>query len=659
MGSDEQSSKPTGLRRRLGVLEKAHSLSSHSSLDDPKNKQKAAPASMEQHHAEEASGQSHSSFTDYETYSESSESEDSPDGARTPVPEQPRRAAPSRSNSFRTDPPPYTSASKDRSWYEFDLAVVAALVMPVGNWLTGGEHIKNLLVIMLILFYLHQVIEVPWSLYQKSRQRQPPSSSIPSSSNSKELRYHSKASSELRFYEFLFLMLASASPFIGAYTLRYLSVTLTDTDILTSWFNIALFVVTTGIRPWTHLIQRLNRRITDLHDVVHYPTPESSSETADAMRIELADMKSKIQTLQKALADLNSKLVRDTDEIYDYVDDAVEMVEKSAKKHERKCEKQEGRVKELEVSLETMKKMRRPRPHSLSFPENPPRSSSSFSLPPKLSSAMATISSVLPPWLPLASLLPTPPSSSPTSPPQYEPKHSPSATVTRYSILSLSSPDGLATIPEENYQSQLNSPSSASTSTASTPSSSSGSSTVHANGRNSSGNMSSKTPNGISTTTALVSTTGGTSSPTRRNPNRTSQNASSSSSSRSPSPPSPSSDRHSSSRSSSRASSHRQDAKLGLFQRLLASNKTVTFTHRACRKMQNPQLLEYRSKIVYPEGRAMGMVTMSFLVTTFFDHANGFRAEVFIRGEHWTYEKNVWRRTGAGRVPVIRCVRET
>ena len=46
-----------------------------------------------------------------------------------------------------------------RAWYEFDLAVVVALVSPIGNWLTGGDHIKNLLLVSLLIFYLHQIVE--------------------------------------------------------------------------------------------------------------------------------------------------------------------------------------------------------------------------------------------------------------------------------------------------------------------------------------------------------------------------------------------------------------------------------------------------------------------------------------------------------------------
>ena len=54
---------------------------------------------------------------------------------------------------------PSSMSPSSRAWYEFDLAVVVALVSPIGNWLTGGDHIKNILLIVLLIFYLHQITE--------------------------------------------------------------------------------------------------------------------------------------------------------------------------------------------------------------------------------------------------------------------------------------------------------------------------------------------------------------------------------------------------------------------------------------------------------------------------------------------------------------------
>ena len=41
----------------------------------------------------------------------------------------------------------------------YDLSIVVALVSPIGNWLTGGDHVKNVLLMLLLIFYLHQVVE--------------------------------------------------------------------------------------------------------------------------------------------------------------------------------------------------------------------------------------------------------------------------------------------------------------------------------------------------------------------------------------------------------------------------------------------------------------------------------------------------------------------
>lgn len=52
-----------------------------------------------------------------------------------------------------------TSAKKAGSWADLDLSIIVALVSPIGNWLTGGDHIKNLFLIILLIFYLHQIVE--------------------------------------------------------------------------------------------------------------------------------------------------------------------------------------------------------------------------------------------------------------------------------------------------------------------------------------------------------------------------------------------------------------------------------------------------------------------------------------------------------------------
>jgi hypothetical protein len=76
----------------------------------------------------------------------------------------PRRTVPSRSFDREPDeqgfdsPDPLANTT-GRAWYKFDTAVIVALLSPFGKWLTGGDHVKHLLFIALVVYYLHQVIE--------------------------------------------------------------------------------------------------------------------------------------------------------------------------------------------------------------------------------------------------------------------------------------------------------------------------------------------------------------------------------------------------------------------------------------------------------------------------------------------------------------------
>jgi hypothetical protein len=44
-------------------------------------------------------------------------------------------------------------------WFGYDLSIIVALVSPIGNMLTGGDHVKNILLLLLLVYYLHQLVE--------------------------------------------------------------------------------------------------------------------------------------------------------------------------------------------------------------------------------------------------------------------------------------------------------------------------------------------------------------------------------------------------------------------------------------------------------------------------------------------------------------------
>jgi hypothetical protein len=91
--------------------------------------------------------------------SESESSEES--GFETPSPpaRPPARSPLEQNENGSSERFQNVERDNSKGWYEFDLSVIVALVSPIGNWLTGGDYIKNLLLILLLIFYLHQIIE--------------------------------------------------------------------------------------------------------------------------------------------------------------------------------------------------------------------------------------------------------------------------------------------------------------------------------------------------------------------------------------------------------------------------------------------------------------------------------------------------------------------
>ncbi|KAG6827954.1 hypothetical protein H0H87_003286 [Tephrocybe sp. NHM501043] len=206
-----------------------------------------------------------------------------------------RKVSDSRKAAPQAAPPPPKDPS--RAWYEFDLAVVVALVSPIGNWLTGGDHIKNVFLIMLLVFYLHQIIE-------------------------------------------------------SAMFLRYATAAVIGEESV-SWFSTALFVLATGMRPWSHVIERLRQRTADLHDVIHYPSLKDIS--SEDMGVQMAEVLKRVEHLERGLSKAKARLVDTTEEVYDYVEEAVTIVDRAVKRHEKKYEKQELKVREMEEALDGLK----------------------------------------------------------------------------------------------------------------------------------------------------------------------------------------------------------------------------------------------------------------------------------------------------------------
>jgi hypothetical protein len=256
---------------------------------------------------------------------------------------------------------PTTISSETRlsSWSDLDLSVVVALVSPIGHWLTGGDHIKNLFLIVLLIFYLHQLIQVPWELYRASLPRRPPPNlqSHPKDAKSRVIQL---AHSELRTHQGFYLLLTVFSPLIGAMFLRFVLTSVSGADQI-SWFSTTLFVLATGMRPWSHLLSRLRQRTQDLHDTIHYPSPES----AFVATRRLQGAMKRVDTLERELKDIKGRVASNAgvEEVYEDLNGGLEDIEKVMKQNQRRADaarvSQEKRLAALEKSVAFLLEERR------------------------------------------------------------------------------------------------------------------------------------------------------------------------------------------------------------------------------------------------------------------------------------------------------------
>ncbi|CAL1697600.1 unnamed protein product [Somion occarium] len=274
----------------------------------------------------------------------------------------------SQESSIKDHSVPKTPKPKSGSWSELDLSLVVALVSPIGNWLTGSDHIKNLLLIAFLIFYLHQLIEVPWQLYHASRPRRSPRRARTASGSSDTSNASNQAielaASELHTQELFYLSLTVISPLLGAYLIRYILTTLEGVDNL-SWFSTTLFVLATGIRPWSHLIARLRHRTQALHDAVHYPSEDSAVRHQAHVDKKLHSILQRLETISEAVSDLQVKTAKlePLREVCDDLSEGLGDVERSLLRHDRKVESvrvsQDMRLSALETSLVHLEERRR------------------------------------------------------------------------------------------------------------------------------------------------------------------------------------------------------------------------------------------------------------------------------------------------------------
>lgn len=117
--------------------------------------------------------------------------------------------------------------------------------------------------------------------------------------------------------------------------------------------RITLFVLATGLRPWNHLVSRLRQRITDLHDLVHYP-PSEMEKAQEHLKL----LTEKVALLETQLRESQARVEAVSNEIYANVEETYEGMERGVRRQEKKLEAaknaHETRLCRLEKDVESL-----------------------------------------------------------------------------------------------------------------------------------------------------------------------------------------------------------------------------------------------------------------------------------------------------------------
>ncbi|KAH9990878.1 hypothetical protein BJV77DRAFT_963173 [Russula vinacea] len=218
---------------------------------------------------------------------------------------------------------------RSSSWADLDLSIIVAVIAPLVNWLTGSDQLKNLFLILFLIVYLHQLVQVPWELYHAARQRQPHPSfrslNLPEREEEATIRVQTRlAAAELQRHEFAYLFISIVTPFVGAALLRAI-LGLYDIVCPRSWCT----AVGTPDLSFAE-------RTASLHDTIHYPSPDTQFIAASRLQAvvdRVGSLEQELSTIKRAMA-----MRAFVEEMHDDLSSALQDTERAMRKQERKSE---------------------------------------------------------------------------------------------------------------------------------------------------------------------------------------------------------------------------------------------------------------------------------------------------------------------------------
>ncbi|KDQ20232.1 hypothetical protein BOTBODRAFT_142774 [Botryobasidium botryosum FD-172 SS1] len=227
--------------------------------------------------------------------------------------------------------------------------LLISLVPAAASLLFGTDLPRDLVLLVLLFYYMRALTNTPWELYVVARRARHSSFPHPRESADSDAEMdaaaHTRAlaRTELRLAEITYLTSCFLMPILGALLLHAVSARLAGTTL--TWFHTTLFVLAAGIRPWRQLVMLLQERTEHLAEVVESPSTDFPRSTA--VNAELEERTEALETMLRELHDDYALLVKQG-----------KMGEERAQSEDRKVERDrlalESRVAKVEVRLEAL-----------------------------------------------------------------------------------------------------------------------------------------------------------------------------------------------------------------------------------------------------------------------------------------------------------------
>ncbi|KAI9293436.1 hypothetical protein K502DRAFT_325338 [Neoconidiobolus thromboides FSU 785] len=186
------------------------------------------------------------------------------------------------------------------------LPILLALLPPLLAFFLGMEDLwSDLFLLILVIFYLYNLIQLPWDFYLAARKKRfinpidltmyNQNENLPADASSEALRY--QAQYRLWWYEKISFLMVIISPILGGYIFLIARSQLTNLDTFVSDFNLLLFILAAEVRPMVHLGQLLTNSANELQQVVSHQTAALQS-----MQFRLQGLENQMDQLRQAFA---------------------------------------------------------------------------------------------------------------------------------------------------------------------------------------------------------------------------------------------------------------------------------------------------------------------------------------------------------------------